>query len=549
MLNDIDLSAIQEENARQLVRRLLNLIEQLSSSLREAQAEVQRVRDENNRLKGEQGKPTIKANVPKVRPADHSSEQERRKPRQRHKRSKKAEIKVDREEVVKVDQAILPADAEFKGYKEVVIQDLILKTDNVRFLKEKYYAASMRETYLAKLPQGYEGQFGPGVKSLVTTFYFGVEASEPKIVAFLGNAGIQISEGEVSNLLIKDQEGFHEEKEAVYEAGLRSSPWQHTDDTQTRVDGENQHCHVVCNPFYTVYQTMPGKDRLSVLDVLRNGRERRFRLNLEALGYVQNLPLSKVTRQFLQSRCSEEDMDESTFRQQLDTALPKLGIQQRKAIVDAAAVAAYHAETDFPVIRTLICDDAPQFNWLTEEMMQCWVHEGRPYKKLLPVVSLHRQALEGFRQRFWEYYDQLLAYRQNPTPSESTRLEADFDTLFSTQTGYDDLDKRIAKTKTKKSVLLLVLKHPELPLHNNPAELAARRRVRKRDVSFGPRTQAGKCAWDTFMSLAETTRKLDISFYVYIQDRITGAGNIPPLAMLIENAAQKSNLGLSWAIV
>ena len=46
--------------------------------------------------------------------------------------------------------------------------------------------------------------------------------------------GIQISEGELSNLLIKDQESFHAEKDAVYEAGLQSSPWQQTDDTLTR---------------------------------------------------------------------------------------------------------------------------------------------------------------------------------------------------------------------------------------------------------------------------------------------------------------------------
>lgn len=145
-----------------------------------------------------------------------------------------------------MDPTVLPADAEFKGYEDVVVQDILLKTENVRFRKEKYYAASTGKSYLAQLPQGYEGQFGPGVKAVIPALYFGMGTSEPKILEFLINVGIQISEGEVSNLLIKDQEDFHAEKDAVYEAGLRSSPWQHTDDTQTRVDGQNQHCHVVC---------------------------------------------------------------------------------------------------------------------------------------------------------------------------------------------------------------------------------------------------------------------------------------------------------------
>ena len=78
MLNDIDLTSIKDENACQLIVRLLNLIEQLSADLRDAQAENQRLRDEVNRLKGEQGKPKIKANTPKPVVADLSSEKERR---------------------------------------------------------------------------------------------------------------------------------------------------------------------------------------------------------------------------------------------------------------------------------------------------------------------------------------------------------------------------------------------------------------------------------------------------------------------------------------
>jgi len=81
-----------------------------------------------------------------------------------------------------------------------------------------------------------------------------------------------ISEGQISNLLIKAQEGFHAEKAAVFEAGLASSPWQHLDETSTRVNGQNQYCQVICNPLYTAYQTTESKDRQTILDVLRNSR-------------------------------------------------------------------------------------------------------------------------------------------------------------------------------------------------------------------------------------------------------------------------------------
>lgn len=550
MFDDIELSAIQDENARQLIKRLLNLIEQLSADLRDAQAENQRLRDEINRLKGEQGKPKVKGNTakPSKEGQNHSSEKERQKRRRHAKGSKKNLIQVDREQIVPVDQASLPKDAEFKGYEEVVVQDMLVKTDNVLFRREKYYAASTRKTYQAELPQGYEGQYGPGIKALVVTLYFGMNTSEPKILEFFRYFGVLISDGELSNLLIKEQDDFHAEKDEVYEAGLRSSPWQHTDDTQTRVDGQNQHCHVLCNPVYTAYQTLPKKDRLSVLDVLRHGRPRRFRLNQEALSYLENLPFSKANRQILQTWCSEQDLDEPTFLSRLDFLLPNLGAQQRKAVIDAAAVAAYHVEKDVSVVQALLCDDAPQFNWLAREIGLCWVHEGRPYKKLMPVIPLHQELLEGFRKSFWEYYDQLLAYRQKPTPEERQRLEDEFDRRFATHTGYEALDQRIAKSQAKKDSLLLVLKHPELPLHNNPAELGARQRVRKRDVSFGPRTQEGVRAWDTFMTLAETTKKLNLSFYHYIHDRISGANLIPRLADLVEITALNLNLGASWSV-
>jgi hypothetical protein len=547
-IQDLDLSEIEDEKARAIIGQLLNLIEELSSELREARAEIQRLRDEVNRLKGEQGKPKIKGNTPKPPTADHSSEKERRTARPRHKGSKKAEIRIDREETLVIDRENLPEDAEFKGYVDVIVQDIRLGTDNVLFHKAKYYSAKTRQSYQAELPSGYQGQYGPGIRALCLTLYYGMQASEPKILEFFEHVGIQISAGEVSNWLIQDQARFHAEKDALYEAGLASSPYQQTDDTLTRVDGQNQHCHVVCNPVYTAYHTRPSKDRLTVLDVLRNGRQRLFRMNAEALGYLKNqLHWSKGAWYCLQGWVAEESLDEPSFLKRLDTELHGLGQQHRKVLLDAAAIAAYHAEVGCPVVRVLLCDDAPQFNWLTKQMMQCWVHEGRHYKKLSPVVDLHRQQVQGFLKRFWAYYDQLLAYQKDPSPAEHERLLAEFDTLFGQSTGYAALDQRIAKTRIKKDTLLLVLAHPELPLHNNAAELAVRQRVRKRDVSFGPRTQAGVRAWDTFASLAATTKKLGISFYHYIQDRISATNQIPPLADLVSKAAKDLNLGWSFS--
>lgn len=119
---------------------------------------------------------------------------------------------------MKVDPTILPEDAEFKGYADIVVQDIALKTDNVLFHKEKCYAPSTGHSYQADLPVGYVGQFGPGAQALALTLHFGMQASEPKIYEFFKHMGIQISEGEATNLLNKVGESFHAEKDAMYEA-------------------------------------------------------------------------------------------------------------------------------------------------------------------------------------------------------------------------------------------------------------------------------------------------------------------------------------------
>ena len=546
MLEDLDLNSIADDRARELVRQLLNLLEDVMADLRVAQAENQRLRDEINRLKGEQGRPTIKPNQPRPPSTDHSSEHERHKPKRWSKGRKIDRISIDREQVVQVDPDYLPPDAQFKGYEDVVVQDVAFRTDNVLFHKEKFYSPSQHQTYLASLPQGYNGQFGPGIKSLALVFYYGAQMSEPKVAELLRSVGVQISDGQVSNLLIKDHAVFPAEKAARYQTGLASSPWQHLDDTSTRVNGQNGSCHIVCNPLYTAYFTTATKDRLAIIDVLTNHRPRRFLVNAEALDVLEACGLSAVRRRQVAQLPGETIIEDATMQALLEAHLPGLGPQQRRWILDATAVAAYHADREFPVVRLLVCDDAPQFTLVTEELALCWVHEGRHYKKLLPYIPRHRALVEDFVQRFWTYYDQLLAYRERPTSAEAVRLEEEFEALFTTITGYEALDERIAKTGAKKGCLLMVLTHPEIPLHNNPAELGARARVRKRDVSFGPRTREGATAWDTFMTLAETAPKLGVSFYPYIHDRVAGLYQIPALADTIEERAKSLNLGASW---
>ena len=543
----LDLASIADVGARQAIRALLSLVEELAAENQALRAENQQLRDELTRLKGGSGRPKFPRGKASDGSTDYSSEQERRSaPKGWQKRGKQDRLRIDRTERVVVDPATLPADAVFKGYETVVVQDLVLRTDTVAFEQEVWYSPSERRSYRALRPAGYAGTFGPNLRALVLTLAYAGGMSERKILELVQSAGIVISTGTLSNLLTEGRVAFEPEAQAVLKAGLGSGPWQHLDDTSTRVNGDGQYCHILCNPLYTAYQTTPGKDRLTVIDVLRGGRPRAYRFDQEADRHLEFLGLSAAARAKLVAIPREQALDEATLTALLAAPALRLGPKQQDQVREALALAAYLADPDWPVVRTLVCDDAPQFRAITEELALCWIHEGRHFKKLTPYLPQYRAALADILAQFWDYYRDLPAYREQPTPEACARLDASFATLFGTKTGYQALDQRLALTLDKKPELLLVLDHPELPLHNNPAELGARQRVRKRDVSFGPRSPAGSAAWDTFMTLAATTRKLGIDFGAFLRDRFTHAGQIPPLADLITARAPQLSLGSSW---
>lgn len=538
MLAGFDPQAIKDvEGARTAISMLLNLIEEMQSDIQGLRAENASLRDEIQRLKGEQGRPDIKPSKKKPK-ADHSSEQERRQGKRWRKGKKNHQIRIDRVERLWVDPRELPSDAVYKGTVEQVVQDIRISTDNICFVKEKYYSPSQRRVISAPLPKGYKGQFGPGVRSLVITLYYAGGMTEAKIGEFLGQCGMVMSTGQLSNLLVKKHEPWHKEKEAVWRAGLDSTPFQHLDDTATRVDGENRHCHVMCNPFYTAYFTRAGKDRLTLIHLLQGMKRPQFLLNHETVLWLREFSTPRWAQGKIQHWPQNELLEHYQLQGLVTKDVGSLSQQQQARILEAAALTAYHAQSSTPIVPLLVSDDAPQFQHLTREQALCWVHEGRHYKKLTPLVALHRQKLADFLKEFWEFYHQLRAYQQAPTSALALKLDARFDELFVTVTGFDQLDKRIAKTRAKKERLLVVLAYPLVPLHNNPAELGVRQRVRKRDISFGPRSSDGLAAWDTFMTLAETAKKLGVSFYAYVFDRVSQTYRLPSLADLIQQRSQ-----------
>ena len=529
--------------AKCFIIQLLNLVEDQSKNIDDLKKQNQTLRDENNRLKGEQGKPDIRpqSNEKKKGSKDFSSEgdrKKRKKSKKKKKRKKRNSVKIDREVICKLDKDSLPPDALFKGYTSNIVQDIRIITDNIKFLKETYYSPSLGKTFIAPMPDGYVGEFGPNIRSYIISFNHDWKMTEPNIVRFFESHDIMISDSSVSRFLTKDHENFHQEYNDIVEAGLLSTEYQQMDDTGARVNGKNYVTHILCNMFFTAYFTRKKKDRLTVLDILSLGK-------LMFVFYEDSYEL--MTKMKLSNRSLENLKDYkpqlSMSREEVDAMFKELFPEEKKhqtsrrIILEAAGITYYQQLEN--AVQLLLTDDAPQFKQITKLLALCWIHDGRHYKKLEPVIDMHREKLDDFSEKYWAYYHKLLDYKENPESCVAEQLSEEFDNLFSTKTGYDQLDKRIEKTKSKKENLLMVLKYPDIPLHNNVSELGARTQARRRDISFQTKNDEGTKAKDAFMTIIETAKKLGVNSFDYVRDRVTKKFEMPSLASLIQAQTKK----------
>jgi hypothetical protein len=177
----------------------------------------------------------------------------------------------------------------------------------------------------------------------------------------------------------------------------------------------------------------------------------------------------------------------------------------------------------------IVSDDAGQFRVGTHAL--CWVHAERLVHKLVPATPEQRRAIEVTRSLTWWFYADLKAWARDPCPRRAAALRARFDRIFKRQTNDTTLDRLLAWLHRRKSELLRVLQHPEIPLHTNGSENDIRACVTKRKISGGTMSTAECTARDVMLSLMKTCSKLKVSFFRYLGDRlhVPGTITIPPL--------------------
>jgi hypothetical protein len=489
--------------------------------------EIARLKDQIAILKGEKGRPTIKpSGLDKAADGQPSAQSKRGKPGC----SKTRELKIHYERVI--EPTGLPVGSKFKGYKAFVVQDIELKLSNTRYLRARYETPDGQEM-VGQLPVAVAGShFGPTLRSYILTQYYQSHVPQNLILQQLWEIGVRISSGEMNRIITENHEAFHTEKSEILRVGLEVSAYINVDDTGARHCGKNGFCTQVGNELFTWFSSTSSKSRINFLELLR----------ADVTEYV----VDDLAREYMrQQRMPPARLrllaNDQTFCDQKawQAHLVKLGLNKRcsRIATEGALVACLLKHGNFLRL-VIMSDDAPQFNILGFLNALCWVHAERSINRIIPFMDNNRQAQELIQDQIWCFYRDLKAYKLAPTAEMKNALARRFDEIFTQKTCFQTLNLALQRLHKNKNELLLVLERPEIPLHNNLSENDIRDYVKKRKISATTRSDLGRKARDTMLSLKKTCQKLGISFQRFVLDRVSKQNSIPPLADLIRAAAQ-----------
>jgi hypothetical protein len=277
---------IPEKDQSPLVEQLLAFIEQQSTI-------IQQLKDEIARLKNQPPRPTIKpSRLGKSK--KHTSKSSRNKRPGSKKRSKTAQLEIHNTDPIEPDE--IPTGSQFRYYKDFVVQDIVIHPCNTRFRLKVYetpdggYVTGTLPAYLN------EKHFGPTLIRFILYQYYHCHVTQPLLLEQLYEFGIDISAGQLNNLLIEEKERFHQEKDRILSVGLEVSAYINVDDTGARHQGKNGYCTHIGNESFSWFESTGSKSRINFLKLMRAGHS-DFAITMDAVCYMQSNKLpQKINR-------------------------------------------------------------------------------------------------------------------------------------------------------------------------------------------------------------------------------------------------------------
>ncbi len=521
---------ISEEDRTPLVNWLLSIIaeqrttiEKLEARVESLETQVSVLEEELKKAKKLPGKPKLKASNLEQKTSDNKSG---RQGSGRRKGSKKQRLEITEERVI--EPTNVPSEATFNGYRNYDVQELFLEGHLIRF-KLAEYVDSEGKTIVGRLPDAYQGHYGPILKAFILYQHHQCRVPQHLIHEQLQELNIEISGSQVNRILLEDTVGFTAEQDAVLRAGLETATYIHTDDTGARHQGQNGYCTVLGNDLFAYFRSSDSKSRQSYLQILRHPFD-DYVLNEYSRAYLETHQLAQSHLAKLTFSNQVICQGEVAWQGYLET-LTITAPQAVKLVTEAALIGSAIEHGISPEL-IILSDGAPQFILFVHAL--CWIHMERRLRRLVGETPQQAQEITRLRYQLWAYYQALKLYRQSPSETDKQTFSRCFDAIFGQEfPGNDALNAVLQTFRDHKQELLRVLDTPVLPLHTNDAESDIREGVVRRKISGSTRSNSGRRARDTFMGLKKTCRKLGISFWQYLTSRLKREHSIPFLPDII----------------
>ncbi len=392
------------------------------------------LKDEVAVLKGEKKRPKFKPSRmhEEAGNACAPDRQQQTKPARRRgkpSRSKTAQLKIDCEEIIEPAGRI-PRGSRFKGYRDFVVQDLVIGSRNTRYRLARWQTPD-GQTLTGQLPRAVAGShFGATLVSYLLYQHHHCHVTQPLLREQLREWGIEISSGQLNALLQEGKERFHAEKDGLLSTGLALSAYVTVDDTGTRHQGKNGYVTHIGNEHFAWFQSTGSKSRINFLELLGAGHG--YQINKDALAYMKKQGLSQVFLQALREHDSASFADQRAWQLHLDSV--GMDVARYRNIATEGALLGSLKRRGVAQDLAIISDDAGQFNVLIHGL--CWVHAERLVHKLLPLNDQHREDIAHVRSGIWSLYADLKQYKRRPTLTRKRELQARFDAVFTQKTRY-----------------------------------------------------------------------------------------------------------------
>ena len=432
-------------------------------------------------------------------------------------------------------------DWKFIGFVDYVVQDLIIKAHNTCYQRAVWQTPEGKQM-MAALPSELQGtHYGTNLQSFILYQYNQCQVTQPLLSEQLYEYGIAISTGQIDNILNNNNDIFHAEAIDILSTGLKIFPEIRTDDTSAPHQNHSGYCNCINTDYFTYFKSTDSKSRINFLEIL-SGKNPVYVWDKDTICNLRANDLGKKYISILENQPKQSFTDKLLW----NIFLANKGIeldknpQVYKQITEAALTQGLIIN-GFNTNISIHSDDAGQFKLFTHSL--CWKHVERPLLKLICYTDYQRKILDGRLKDFWCLYRDLKLYKMNQRLFAKESLERRFDKITEPikegKKGFAHLNPVLEKIATKKAELLLVLERPDTSLHNNASENDIREFAKRRKVNGPTRSDAGRNAIDTFASLKKTYRKIGVSFWEYIVDRIAQKNTIPSLSSIISEKFAK----------